>query len=79
LGGRAYRVRDKPGHGSSGKKIVDQDVVEVLVGYRGAVYGDHEHLLAELRDVLEDPAQIGRSHARDVSRAQQGPQAAPVR
>ena len=42
---------------------VHQDVAEVLVGDDRAVHGDHERLLAELGDVLEDAPEVGRSHA----------------
>ena len=54
---------ERPEHGD-----VHQDVAEVLVGDDRAVHGHHERLLAELRDVPEDAPEVGRSHARNVSR-----------
>jgi hypothetical protein len=47
----------RPEHGR-----VHQDVAEVLVRDRRAVDGDDEGPVAELRDVLEDAPQVGRSH-----------------
>ena len=45
---------------------VHEDVDEVLVGHGGPVHRHHERLLAELGDVLEDPPEVGRSHAGNV-------------
>ena len=54
----------RPEHGR-----VHQDVAEVLVRDRRAVDGDHEGPVAELRDVLEDAPQVGRSHGPELSTA----------
>ena len=51
----------RPQHGD-----VHQDVDEVLVVHGGAVHRDHERPLAELRDVLQDAPEVGRSHGGNV-------------
>jgi hypothetical protein len=69
---RADAQRPEHGH-------VHQDVGEVLVRDGRAVDGDHERLLAELRDVLEDAPEVGRPHAAHVSRAGRSDKRGPAR
>ena len=38
---------------------VEEDVGEVFVGDDASVYGENEGFFAELRDVLEDFAEVG--------------------
>jgi len=46
---------------------IQQDIGEVLVGDDGAVDADDEGLLPELRDVLQDAAQVGQFHVSSQS------------
>src|SRR5262249_38302917 len=43
---------------------VEQQVAEIVVGHHRAIDGDDEHLVAKLRDVVQDAAQVSRFHVR---------------